>query len=74
MKLKDNILKEIKKDYNLRREIMNLRTVSEFTVLKWIRENDEQFLHFPTLELISNSLEIPIEEMIQREKLEIQTQ
>ena len=70
MKLKDNVLNEIRKNYTLRREIMTLRNVSEFTLLRWLRDNDEQLLHFPTLEMISNSLNISITDMVIREKVE----
>jgi len=70
MKLKDNVLTEIRKNYTLRREIMTLRNVSEFTLLRWLRDNDEQLLHYPTLEMVSQSLNIPVTDMVIREQAE----
>ncbi len=70
MKLKDNVLTEIRKNYTLRRDIMTLRNVSEFTLLRWLRDNDEQLLHFPTMEMISRALNIPVMDMVIRENVE----
>ena len=68
MELKDNILKEIKKDYSLRRDLMNLHHVSEYTVLKWLRENSEELIKLSSLEIIADYLDEEIDNLISREK------
>jgi len=68
MKLKNNILNEIKKSNPLRRALMDLHDKSEYTILKWLRENSPELIKYSSLQVISAYLEKEIDEMIIKEE------
>lgn len=68
MKLTDNTLKEIKKNRRLRTALMDLTNNSEYTILKWLRENSIELLKLNTLQLISAYLKKDIDEIVIKEE------
>ncbi len=68
MILKQSALKQIRKNYNLRRALMEHHNISEFTLLRWLRENDPNLIKLDTLEIINQYLKTDIDEIILREE------
>jgi len=64
MILKDSILNEIKNNPALRRALMGLHEKSEFTILKYLRENSPELIKYTSLQVISAYLKKEIDDMI----------
>ena len=64
MKLKDNILNDIRKNHALRRALMDLDDKKESTILRWLRENSTELLVYSRLQIISAYLKEEIDDMV----------
>jgi hypothetical protein len=64
MKIKDDILKRVKDDKDLRIDLMRLFNCSEFTLLKMIRENSPRLTQAECLFKIGDKLNIVYTDLI----------
>lgn len=64
MILSESTKSKIKSNRNLRRDLMAGNDISEYTLLKWLRENSKALLELPNLTIISQHLEEDIESMV----------
>ncbi len=70
MKLKDNILKEIKNNDAIRIELMRAHKKVETTILRWLRENAPELTFFISLGIISYYLKKEIIDLVIMEEHE----
>ncbi len=63
MKLKKNILEEIKTNFKLRGQLMVLFDVSDNTILRWVNEEAKTFLQLDCLLLIASFLNLNINDL-----------
>jgi len=70
MKIKTEILPLIKKNHALRLALMDQdrKKITEWTLLKWIRDNDPELCHKESLSIICAHLRIEEEAIIQYEE------
>ena len=64
MKLKDNILQDIRNNPPLRRALMDIDDKKESTILRWLRENSTELLVYSRLQIISAYLKKEIDDMV----------
>lgn len=55
--LKDSVLESIKKSKPLKRHLMELKDVSQYTLEKWLRDNNSTLTEWNCLRVISHHLE-----------------
>jgi len=68
MTLKDNILKEIKSNYQLRRALMDFHNISEYTLLKWLRENNTDLLRLDSLMVVAAYVKKEVDDLYIKEE------
>ena len=68
MRLKDSTLNSIKKNYRLRRALMDLHEVSEQTIMAWVRKNYPKLIEYNSLQLTSAYLKKDIDELVIKEE------
>jgi hypothetical protein len=70
MRIKPEILQLIKKNHALRLALMDQdrKKITEYTLLKWIRENDTELCHKETLSIICAHLRMDEEAIIEYEE------
>ena len=66
MKIKEEALLEIKRDYKLRRKLMEYHEISEYTLLRWLRENNPSLIKYNSLDIIYSHLNKDIDDIIER--------
>lgn len=72
MILKKNVLQLIKKSNPLRRALMDLHDKSEYTILKWLRENSPELTKYNSLQVTAAYLKMEIDEMVIKEEHDFQ--
>lgn len=65
MKLKNNILKKIKKNAYLKRALMDFFDRSQYTVDRWLNENNPCLTQYQSLQIICIYLKIDIQELVE---------
>lgn len=61
--LKNSVKEQIKNNGPLRRAIMDQRDVSEYTLLKWLREDSQEITRHATMMLIGAYLKTEIDHL-----------
>ncbi len=69
MKLKDNVLQLIKENMPLRRALMDLHDIVEWTLLRWLRENHPNLTRYDSLQVTAAYLKMKVDDLICNEEL-----
>ena len=70
MSLKNNILEQIKNDKNLHRTMEDFHDKSFYTIETWIKTNNPMLSNYDSLQIISQALNIPLEDLMETKKEE----